>query len=132
LEPITARSFRELVMTALPLHQPHNYSERLQLLQRPAAPRDVKRAIEYVHANLHAAIGLTEIVAAARVPGRTLIKRFREFKGTSPMRYRRTARYERVREALRRAAPEESIAEIADKSPAVRARRPDSGCVRDW
>jgi AraC-like DNA-binding protein len=113
LEPITARSFREFVMTALLLHQPHNYSDRLRRLARPVTPRDVKRAIEYIEANLDAAIGLPEIVAACGVPGRTLIQHFRDFKSTSPMRYLRTARFEKVREALSRAEPEESITEIA-------------------
>jgi AraC-like DNA-binding protein len=112
-EPMTARSFREFVTTALLLHQPHTYSEQLRRLERPVTPRDVKRAIEYIEANLGAAIGLPEIVAASRVPGRTLIQHFRDFKGTSPMRYLRTARFERVREALGRAEPEESITEIA-------------------
>jgi transcriptional regulator GlxA family with amidase domain len=85
----------------------------LRRLERPAAPRDVKRAIDYIEANLGAAIGLPEIVAASAVPGRTLIQHFRDFKGTSPMRYLREARFERVREALNRAEPEGSITEIA-------------------
>lgn len=109
----TARSFREFVTTALLLHQPHNYSERLRRLDRPVTPRDVKRAIDYIEANLDAAIGLPEIVAASGVPGRTLIQHFHDFKGTSPVRYLRTARYERVRKALRQAEAEESVSEIA-------------------
>jgi len=116
LDPITARSFREFVATALLLHQPHNYSEILRRLQRPVTPRDVKRAIDYIEANLDAAIGLPEIVAASGVPGRTLIQHFLDFKGTTPTRYLRSARYEKVREALRRAEPEESITEIAARS----------------
>jgi AraC-like DNA-binding protein len=115
LEPITARSFREFVTSALLLHQPHNYRERLQRLERPAAPRDVKRAVEYMRANLDAAIGLPEIVAASGVPGRTLLQHFRDFKGSSPMRYLRTARYEKVREALHGAEREEGITEVAAK-----------------
>ena len=113
LEPITARSFGEFVTTTLLLHQPHNYTERLRRLERPVTPRDVKRAIEYMEANLDATVGLPEIVAASGVPGRTLIQHFRDFRGTSPMQYLRTARFERVREALRRAEPEERITEIA-------------------
>jgi len=113
LEPITARSFGEFVTTTLLLHQPHNYSDRLRRLERPVTPRDVKRAIDYIEGNLDAAIGLPEIVAACGVPGRTLVKHFRDFRGTSPMRYLRTARFEKVREALTRAESEESIAEIA-------------------
>ena len=113
LEPITARSFREFLTTSLLLHQPHNYSERLRQLERPITPRDVKRAINYIEANLDMAIGLPEIVVASGVPGRTLIQHFRDFKGSSPMRYLRTARYQRVRDALSRAEPEERITEIA-------------------
>jgi AraC-like DNA-binding protein len=112
-EPITARAFRDFVTTALLLHQPHSYTEALRRLERPIMPRDVKRAIDYIEANLDVAIGLPEVVAASGVPGRTLIQHFRDFKGTSPMRYLRAARYERVHEALSRAEPEESITEIA-------------------
>jgi len=114
-EPATARAFREFATTAMLLHQPHNYSERLQRLARPILSRDVKRAIDYMHANLATPIGLPEIVAASGVPGRTLIQHFRDFKGTSPMRYLRAARYEKARDALGRAEPEESVTEIAAK-----------------
>jgi AraC-like DNA-binding protein len=113
--PITARPFREFVMTVLLLHQPHNHTEALRRLERPLAPRDVKRVIDYIEAKLDAPIGLSEIVAATGVPGRTLIKHFHDFKGTSPMRYLRSMRYEKVREALRAAEPEESITEIATR-----------------
>jgi AraC-like DNA-binding protein len=113
LEPITARSFREFVTSALLLHQPHSYAEALRRLERRAAPRDVKRAIDYMRANLATPIGLSEIVAVSGVPGRTLIQHFRDFEGTSPIRYLRTARFEKTREALRRAEPEENITEIA-------------------
>jgi AraC-like DNA-binding protein len=114
-EPMTAQAFREFLMTALLLHQPNNYSEQLRRLERPLMPRDVRRAIDYIAANLGAAIGLPEIVPAAGVPGRTLIQHFRDFRSTSPMRYLRTARYEKVRDALTRADPEESVAEIAER-----------------
>jgi AraC-like DNA-binding protein len=115
LEPMAARPFREFVMTALLLHQPHNYAEALRRLARPITPRDVKRAIDYIEANLDTAVGLPEIVAACGIPGRTLIKHFRDFKGTSPMRYLRDARYQRVREALSTAEPEQRVTAIALK-----------------
>lgn len=114
-DPITVRSFLEFVTTGLLLHQPHNYIDKLRRLERPVTPRDVKRAIDYIEANLDAAIGLPEIVAAGGVPGRTLIKHFRDFEGTSPMRYLRSARYQRVQEVLLRAEPEQSVTEIALK-----------------
>ena len=91
-EPMTARSFREFVTAVLLLHQPPNYSEQLRRLEPPVTPRDVRRAIDYIEANLDAEVGLPEIVAASGLPGRTLIQHFRDFRGTSPMRYLRTAR----------------------------------------
>jgi AraC-like DNA-binding protein len=48
----------------------------LRRLERPVTPRDVKRAVDYIEANLDAEIGLPEIVATCGVPGRTLIKHF--------------------------------------------------------
>jgi transcriptional regulator GlxA family with amidase domain len=110
---ITISAFEQFVMTGLLLSQPHNFSEALRRLDRPILPREVKRAIDYMEVNLDTAIGLPEIVAASGVPGRTLFKHFRDFRGISPMRYLREARFKKVREALRRAEPHENFIGIA-------------------
>jgi len=47
--------------------------------------------------------------------GLAVAQHFRDFKGTSPIRFLRAARYDRVREALGRAEPTETITEIAAK-----------------
>jgi hypothetical protein len=39
-------------MTALLLSHPHNYSAALEHLDRPIAPRGVKRAIDYIESHL--------------------------------------------------------------------------------
>lgn len=111
--PLTLSAFEQFILTGLLVSQPNNYSDALQRRAKPLAPRDVKRAIDFIEANLEEAIGLPEIVAASGIPGRTLLKHFRDFEGTSPMRYLRRARFQRVHQALRRAAPEEGVAEIA-------------------
>ena len=115
MNPITTSLFEQFVMVGLLHAHPHNYTARLYRPQPRIAPRDVKRAIDYIEANLDMTIGLPEIVAACGVPRRTLIQHFRDFKRTSPVRYLRAARYEKVREALRRADHEESITEIAGR-----------------
>jgi transcriptional regulator GlxA family with amidase domain len=56
---------------------------------------------------------LTDIVVASGVPGRTLFKHFRDFKGMSPMKYLRNARYTRIRDELMRADPDASVTEVA-------------------
>jgi AraC-like DNA-binding protein len=110
---LTAGAFEQFVTTALLLSHPHNYSDALQRLDRPAAPRDVKRAIDFMHSHLDASITLGDIVAASGVSGRTLFKHFKDWKGISPMRHLRDLRLVRVREALMRADPDDNVTTIA-------------------
>jgi AraC-like DNA-binding protein len=106
-------SFEEMFLTRFLLSHPSSYSE--QLLQRGAqlSPRDVKRAVDYVEAHLANAISVADLSRAAGVPGRTLFKHFKDTRGISPMRFVRNARFTRVREALLRAEPDESVTAIA-------------------
>lgn len=110
---ITATTFEQFIMTGLLLGHPHAGSERLRQREKPISPRDVKRAIDYMESNLDTPITLADIVEVSGIPGRTLFKHFQDWKGVSPMRYLRNARFQRVREALRRAPPDASVTEIA-------------------
>lgn len=112
LPPATMVSFEQFVFTALLMSHQHNYSAALRRREKPIAPRDVKRAIDYMHGHLDVPIRLADIVRASGVAGRTLFKHFGDCRGLSPMRYLRNARLDKVRETLRR-APEASITEIA-------------------
>jgi len=58
-------------------------------------------------------VTLADLVAAAGVAGRTLLQHFRDAKGVSPIRYLRNARFAKVREALARAQPGDSVTAIA-------------------
>jgi AraC-like DNA-binding protein len=111
--PVTISLFEQFIICRLLLSHPHNYTELLRRCETPIAPRDVKRAIDFIEANLDAPITLADIVQAAHVPGRTLFKHFEDFRGISPMSYLRNARFERVRQALRRADPSERVTDIA-------------------
>jgi AraC-like DNA-binding protein len=113
LNPLTMNMFEQLIMTGLLLSHPHNYSDKLDGRTWSIAPRDVKRAIDYIESRLDAPIKLADLVAASGVPGRTLFKHFRDSKGTSPMRYLRNARFDKVREALVRAEPGNNVTAIA-------------------
>jgi AraC-like DNA-binding protein len=105
--------FEQFIVTGLLLSHPHTCSQRLRRLEKSISPRDVKRAIDYMESNFDAPITLSDIVAVSGVPGRTLFKHFQDWRGISPMRYLRNARFRRAREALRRATPEAGITEIA-------------------
>jgi AraC-like DNA-binding protein len=113
LEPATTRAFVQFVVTALLQSHRHSYSEALHRRCPSIAPRDVKRAVDYIEANIERAIGLSDIIRASGVPGRTLFGHFRNFKGLTPMQYLRNSRYQKARQALLRADPDGSVTEIA-------------------
>lgn len=113
--PIAVSAFEQFVITGLLLSQPHNFSAALQRHEEHIAPRTVRRALDYIEANLDRAITLPQIVEATGVAGRTLFKHFRDFKGVSPMRYLRNARFEQVRQVLLRTEPEQSVTAVAMK-----------------
>ncbi len=105
--------YEELIVTAMLLAQPHSFMDRLQRLERPILPRDVRRALEYIDANLDEPISLAALAAVTGVPGRTLLKHFKDHHGVSPMRYWRDRRFARVRDALLHARNGESVTDIA-------------------
>jgi len=83
--------------------------------ERSITPGDLRRAIDYMEANLAAPITIADIAEASGIAGRTLFQYFRDFRGTSPMRYLRDARFEKVRDALKRAQSEEGVAETRNE-----------------
>lgn len=92
--------FVESVLTTLLLYHPHSHRA---LLERPVsapASRDVKRALDYMHANLEEALTLEDLVDIAQVPGRTLNEHFRAFTGRAPMAYLREMRLHAARRLL--------------------------------
>ena len=111
--PIVMSTFEQFIMTGLLLSHPHNYRDALRRLELPIASRDVRRAIDFIETHLTSPITIADIVTATGVPGRTLFKHFRDCKGVSPMRYLRNARFQRVREALMKAEPEQGVTTIA-------------------
>ena len=104
---------QQFIITALLLSPPYNYSNALRCLEKPIAPRDVRRAVDYIEAHLDQAITVADLVAATGVAGRTLFMHFKRFKGISPMRYARDDRLRKARQALLRAYPETSVTDIA-------------------
>jgi AraC-like DNA-binding protein len=112
-DAITTSLFEQFIMCKLLLSHPNNFIEVLQRRERSLTPRDLRRAVDYMHANLAAPITIVDIAEAAGIAGRTLFQYFRDFRGTSPMRYLRDRRFEKVRDSLQRAEPEEGVAQIA-------------------
>jgi AraC-like DNA-binding protein len=111
--PLALGWFEQALLSALILFVPHSYSDRLAEGGAAPAPRDVKRAADYIEAHLDLPLTLAEIAAAAGVPGRTLRHHFRRFKGLAPMAYVRKLRLERVRRDLEAGDETDSVTAAA-------------------
>lgn len=110
-----SRRVEEMLMTALLLGQPHNYSEALNRPVSPAVPYYVGRAEEFMLDNIEKPIALSDIVAASGVSERTLLLGFRRFRDISPMQFLKQRRLEKVREDLQLGGPGDTVTEAAIK-----------------
>lgn len=77
------------------------------------APQFVRRAEEFMAANLAAPIQLTEIAGMAGVPVRTLSEGFLRFRHTSPISLLRQMRLDHARQIIRESTPDLRVATIA-------------------
>jgi AraC-like DNA-binding protein len=103
----------QAIMTMLLETVPNNYSARLTKPISPAVPKRLKRAIEYMHANISSPMGIADIAEAAGTSVRALQAAFQQFKDTTPLNYLRTIRLEGARKALTDPATSLSVAEVA-------------------
>ena len=111
--PMMISEFEDFVTAKLLMSHPHSYTKALKSAEKRIAPRDVRRAIDYMQAKLASPISIADITEASGIAGRTLFKHFQDYHGITPMQYLRNARFERARDALRHAPPEESITATA-------------------
>lgn len=92
---------------------PHNYSARLHRPVSPAMPRHLKRAIEYMVANISQPMNVADIAQEAGTSVRALQAAFQQFKGTTPLGFLRQMRLEGAHKTLSDAANTLSIAQVA-------------------
>ena len=111
--PLAASFLEQLLVVGLLQAHPHNHSAALQRPVHSIAPSSVKRAVDYMQANLDAPITIAELASASGVAGKTLWTHFRRFAGTTPMRYLRDARLDRVHRDLRLAEAQDSVTMVA-------------------
>jgi AraC-like DNA-binding protein len=103
----------QAMMIALLETVPNNYSARLAKPVSPAIPKRLKRAIEYMHANISSPMAVADIAREAGASVRALQAAFQQFKDTTPLNYLRTIRLEGARKALTDPAVSLPVAEIA-------------------
>jgi AraC-like DNA-binding protein len=111
----TITSFEQFIIGELLHYHHHNYSRALARLERAAPSRDIKRAIDYIHAHFDEPLTISGIATAAGVAGRTLFMHFRNAHGVSPMEYVRNLRLEKARQELLSGRGERTVTEIATR-----------------
>ncbi|WP_240545074.1 AraC family transcriptional regulator [Sinorhizobium fredii] len=94
---------------------PHRFSGALSQGEWLPSPKHVKRAVDFMHANLRAPISMSDIAGAAGIGVRSLQEGFKRFKGTSPISYLAQLRMEAAHRDLLEADQSVSVAEIARK-----------------
>ncbi len=83
---------------------PHNYSELYGMACAAPAPYFVRRAEEFLRANVTEPVTLQDIAQASGTSLRSLQNGFRHFRDTTPTAYLRDLRLQHVREELLQAA----------------------------
>jgi AraC-like DNA-binding protein len=107
-----------LVESALRLifeHVPHRLSFRLNRDRLQAAPRYVRRAVDFMHANMHQPLTMIDIAEAAGVSLRSLQAGFRKFKDATPAAYLRQIRLDAVHAELSLSENRLPVSEVALK-----------------
>lgn len=94
---------------------PHRLSHLLEKQTLSIAPRHVRRAIDFMHANIEKPITMPMVAKAAGVSARTLEMGFRSFKEMTPAAYLRTLRFRAVRSDLLDPLNRHSVKEVCLK-----------------
>ncbi len=111
--PFAAKQFEQSLICSLLYGQKHNYTDALHHGLSTAAPRHVKLVEDYIHANADKDITIEELTMVSGVSARSLFAGFKQFRGTSPMKYLRDVRMERVKRDLENARPGDTVTSIA-------------------
>ncbi|WP_368516889.1 AraC family transcriptional regulator [Rhizobium sp.] len=106
-------SLLRAMMIALLETVPHNYSAQLLRPASPAIPRQLKRAMEYMHANAGADIRMADIARETGTSVRSLQAAFQQFKNTTPLGYLRNIRLQGARKTLMDSGHSRLVADIA-------------------
>lgn len=103
---------RELA-TVLLENQPSNISHMLWRARRTPTSREMRRALEYLHAHFSDPIRVEDIAREAGVNVRSLQLGFKAAFGLSPMRYLRDVRLDEARYRLVQRHGRDSVTEVA-------------------
>jgi AraC-like DNA-binding protein len=111
--PLVAARLTDAFVYGLLEGQPHNHTAALRPAPRPAEPRHVRVAAEYLDANAAEPISVTDLAAVTGVSAWTLQAGFRRYRGCTPMEFLRERRLALSRTRLLSSPASTTVAEIA-------------------
>jgi AraC-like DNA-binding protein len=103
--PALAAKLCQVVITGLLVAQPHNYSDALLTLDKPAPPESIRRVIELIETRPEDILSAVDLARTACLSIRAVSEGFKRHVGMPPMTYLREVRLSRVRADLLRAEP---------------------------
>ncbi|MDF0699713.1 AraC family transcriptional regulator [Rhizobium sp. MC63] len=111
--PLAAAAMSETLAHLVIRFGRHRLSDHLEKRKVALiAPWHVRRAIDYMHANIAEPLTMTMVADDVGVSLRALQTGFKAFRGTSPAGYLRTIRLQAAREQLRDPTNQQSVREI--------------------
>ena len=113
--PIATSNLTQALLGLLAESGRHQASDQVSRPVASIAPRHVRRAIDFMRANLDTPLVIAEVALACHTSVRSLQSGFREFRDTTPLAYLRRLRLEAVRAELVDPSGSRPVAEIAVK-----------------
>ena len=110
---LKARVAEDALMRHLLCAQSISLHEHLSGRHRMLAPKQVRRAREFMESRLQESLSLQEVADHAGVSTRSLSRAFQLQYGMSPLQWLRTLRLDRIRSDLRSASSGASVSEVA-------------------
>jgi AraC-like DNA-binding protein len=111
--PVVAAAVVDAVVYGLLTNQPHSHAALLAKRLRGLEPSHVRRAAEYIEANLAGPITLADLSDVSGASVRALQAAFQRHHGCTPTEFLRDRRLERARARLLRGDPQVAIVQIA-------------------
>lgn len=110
-----SESFSDFIIDTFLMHYPNNFSARLSGDVAAVAPRQLKRAIDFMHAHAGEALTVDRVAREAGMSVRALQVAFQQIKGTTPLAYLRGLRLKGVHAELCSSDHGRTVAQIAFK-----------------
>jgi AraC-like DNA-binding protein len=90
----------ESILRVVFLNFPHGLSHRLRARPQVATPRQITEAVDFMRANMHRSLTLSEVAEAAGISVRSLQYGFHRFRDVTPQAYLRRIRLDAVKAEL--------------------------------